>query len=121
MKERNIAMVIILSILTCGIYLIAWYAMVSDEISSQLPEDARTKTGGMVILFMILSCGIYMFYWLYVQGEKLDKIKQKSNMPTSNSGLIYLLLSIFGLNIVAVALIQNEMNNLVNTSNNSTY
>ena len=43
-------------------------------------------------------------------GEKVDILKAKSGTPTSNSGLLYLILSLFGFGIVVWALVQNELN-----------
>lgn len=56
--------------------------------------------------------GIYTFYWAYKCGEKLDKAKADRGMQTSGLGVVYLILCIFGLGIVAYALIQNELNSL---------
>jgi len=49
---------------------------------------------------------------MYKQGEKLDEAKVQRGMPTSNSGVIYLVLSIFGLAIVSYALMQDSLNKL---------
>lgn len=34
------------------------------------------------------------------------------NLPSSNSGILYLILQLFGLGIIAYALMQNELNQL---------
>ena len=60
-----------------------------------------------------VNCGIYTYYWMYKQGEKIDAINQARGKNTSNSGLIYLLLSIFGLGIISYVLMQDSINKLV--------
>lgn len=40
------------------------------------------------------------------------QLKQKNGVPASNRSLVYLLLSIFGLGLVAVAILQNDLNTL---------
>lgn len=42
----------------------------------------------------------------------MDAIKAKNGVPASNRSLVYLLLSIFGLGLVAIAILQNDLNTL---------
>lgn len=106
MKERNIAVSIILTIVTCGIYGLYWCACVNDELKHEAKEDGFTS-GGMVILLSIVTCGIYTIYWSYKMGEFVDKTK---NAKDSNTAILYLILSLIGMDIVIYALIQNELN-----------
>lgn len=111
-KERSIAVSIILSIVTCGIYGIYWFiCMVND---TNTVAEVNDKSGVVVFLLSLVTCGIYMYYWAYRQGEKLDAAKAKRGLPATNSGIAYLLLSIFGLGIVAYALMQSELNKMAN-------
>ena len=48
-------------------------------------------------------------YWAYKRGEKIDKAHQNRGEAASNGGVLYLILYIFG-GIIALALIQNEVN-----------
>lgn len=110
-QQRNIGMAIFLSIITCGIYGIYWFIVLTDEVNVASKTENGT-TGGMAFLFTLITCGIYGFFWAYQQGEKIDKAKTERGIASSNSGVIYLVLSIFGLSIVAYALMQNELNKL---------
>ncbi|MBO5336262.1 MAG: DUF4234 domain-containing protein [Lachnospiraceae bacterium] len=109
-KERNIAVCIILSIVTCGIYGIYWFICLNNDANTA--SNTFTTSGGVAFLLSIVTCSIYYFYWAYKQGEKIDAAKQSRGMESSNSGIVYLLLSIFGLGIIAYALMQNELNKL---------
>ena len=109
-QERNIALCILLTIVTCGIYGIYWMiCMVNDlNTAADCPGDT---SGGIVFLLGLVTCNIYTLYWLYKAGEKVSYIKQKSGQPgDSSAGILYLLLSFFGLSIVSYCLIQNELN-----------
>ena len=53
----------------------------------------------MVLVFTIITCGIYGWYWLYKMGDRCDRIKGMNG----SSGILYLILGIFGLSIVATA------------------
>lgn len=111
-KNRNIAVCIILSIITCGIYGIYWLiCMVNDlNVAADTPNDT---SGGVVFLLSIITCNIYFWYWCYKAGEKVQLAQQKRGLPSdSNSGVLYLILSIFGLSIVTYCLIQSELNKM---------
>ena len=108
-QKRDIVVAIILSFVTCGIYGLVWFFnLVTDlNTAAQTPDD---QTPGTVLLLTIITCGIYGWVWLYKAGEKVDKIKELNGEAPSSSSVIYLLLAIFGLAIVAYALIQSELN-----------
>lgn len=102
---RNIALCILFTFITCGIYGIYWMIKMNDEINDLAGEPDATS-GGMVFLFSIITCGIYGFYWMYKMGERSDRIRGVNG----NSGLLYLLLSIVGLSIVSYCLMQDTIN-----------
>lgn len=109
-EKRNIAVCIILSIVTCGIYGIYWFIKLNDDTNTA--SNTFGTSGGMVFLLTLITCGIYGIYWAYKQGEKIDAAKNSRGIPSSNSGILYLILTIFGLSIVAWALMQSELNQM---------
>ena len=109
MKKRNIALCIIFTLITCGIYGLYWFVCLTDD-TNQVSGEQKT-TGVMALIFTLITCGIYGFYWAYCCGEKIDKAKADRGTPSSNGGVLYLILFIFG-GVIAYALIQNELNKL---------
>lgn len=109
-KERNIAVCIILTIVTCGIYGIYWFICLNNDANTA--SNTFGTTGGVAFLLSLVTCGIYGLYWAFKQGEKIDAAKKSRGTDSSNTGVIYLILFIFGLGIVAYALMQNELNKL---------
>lgn len=109
-KQRNIAVCIILSIVTCGIYGLYWLACLNNDTNTA--SNTFGTSGGMVVLLTIVTCNIYGIYWAFKQGEKIDAAKASRGIPSSNSGILYLILSLFGLGIVGWALMQNEINKM---------
>lgn len=105
MKKRDIAISIILTIVTCGIYGLYWCACLNDELKHEAKEDSFTS-GGMVVLLSIVTCGIYTIYWSYKMGTFVEKVKGN----TDNTGILYIILSLLGFDIIVYALIQNELN-----------
>ena len=110
-ESRNIAVCIVLTLVTCGIYGIYWIVCLTNDVNT-VSGDVNGTSGGMVVLLTIVTCGIYGIYWAYKQGEKLDFTKNNRGIPSSNSGVLYLILQIFGFGIIAYALMQNELNKL---------
>ena len=110
-ERRNIAVCIVLTLVTCGIYGIYWIVCLTNDVNT-VSGDVNRTSGGMVVLLTIVTCGIYGIYWAYKQGEKLDFTKNNRGIPSSNSGVLYLILQIFGFGIIAYALMQNELNKL---------
>lgn len=109
-QERNIALCIILSIVTCGIYGLYWFVCLTDDANTV----ARTEgtSGVMALILTIITCGIYGLYWMYKQGEKLDSAKNANGIESANSGIIYIILAVIGLGIIAYALMQDSLNKL---------
>ena len=110
-ERRNIAVCLVLTLVTCGIYGIYWIVCLTNDVNT-VSGDVNGTSGGMVVLLTIVTCGIYGIYWAYKQGEKLDFTKNNRGIPSSNSGVLYLILQIFGFGIIAYALMQNELNKL---------
>lgn len=110
-QERNIALCIVFSIITCGIYDIYWFICLTDETNTA--SGTQGTSGGMAFLFTLITCGIYGLYWMYKQGEKLDSAKNERGISNSgNSGILYLILSVLGLGIISYALMQDSLNKL---------
>lgn len=109
-QKRNIAVCIILSIVTCGIYGIYWFICLNNDTNTA--SNTFGTSGGMAFLLTLVTCNIYGIYWSYKQGEKIDAAKMNRGILSSNSGVLYLILTLFGFSIVAWALMQNELNQL---------
>lgn len=108
MKRRNIAICILLSVITCGIYGIYWMIALNNEANGL--SGKQGTSGGMVFLFTLLTFGIYGIYWMYQMGVAVGMIHRAHNEERGNAPIVYLLFSLFGLGIVAYALLQKELN-----------
>ena len=110
-QNRNIAVCIILSIVTCGIYGLYWMVCLVNDVNTVSGREGDFS-GGMVLLLSIITCNIFVLFWAYTAGEKIDAARLAQGRPSQNNGLVYLLLSLFGFGIVTYALIQNELNQM---------
>lgn len=114
-KERNIVTAIILSIITCGIYGIYWFIVLTDD-AAKVNEDPNF-TGVKAFLFTIITCGIYGIYWYYKMGKEMYEANQKKGIAASDNSLLYVILGIFGLGIIDYCMIQNELNIIARSNN----
>jgi hypothetical protein len=109
-QKREIGLAILFTILTCGIYGIYWFVKITNE--ARLLSGDDSMSGEMALLYTILTCGIYKFYWSYKMGKMMYKAYEGcGRVPTDNS-VLYLILSIFQLDIVSYIIIQSELNSL---------
>ena len=110
-RRKSIPLCILLNIVTCGIYGFYWVACLANDTNRVSGNEGDTS-GGMVVLLGIVTCSIYHIFWMYKAGEKIDTAKSSRGIPAQGSGTVYLLLTLFGLSLVAWALLQNELNKM---------
>ena len=109
--SSSIAKDIILSLITCGIYYLFWQERQMKAMNYLLEED---KFSFIKWFFLsIITCGIYHIYYEYVFGQSVIEAQQKHGRPVSSYlHLLSVGLALFGLNIVADAIQQEELNKL---------
>ena len=105
---RSIVTAILLTVITCGIYGIYWFVVLTNDMNKLALRENETN-GGMALLLSIVTCGIYTLYWSYKMGEKRDYVAGEN----ASSSIIYLILSLFGFGIIAYALAQDTINKAV--------
>lgn len=111
-QKRDIATAIILSIVTCGIYGIYWFICLTDDVN-RISQKPNAISGGLAFLLMLVTCGIYGFVWAYQMGVQVNESRALRGRSTeSNLSIVYLLLTLFGMQIVVYALLQEEVNQL---------
>lgn len=111
MRARSIPLCIILSIVTCGIYSLYWFVVMTDD-ANRLSQSHNQPSGITALLLTIITCNIYGIYWAYKMGEKLDIAYAQNGLPTQNLAMVYLILELF-IPIVGWALMQNTINTLI--------
>ena len=77
----------------------------TDDTNTVANEEGTS--GVLALILTIVTCGIYGIYWCYKMGQFLDEAR---GTPGGSQAIAYLLLSLFGLDIVALALMQSELN-----------
>ncbi|WP_255200716.1 DUF4234 domain-containing protein [Enterococcus gallinarum] len=81
-KKKSILMVILLTIITCGIYSLFWLYQTTQDLT-EYSEDYRL-TPGMSVLLTIITCGLYQIYWWYRIADIFITAQEKTKFPRIN-------------------------------------
>ena len=108
-NRRDLVVAIILTLVTCGIYGIYWFVVMTNDVKT-VSEDNNFQSGGVAFLLTLITCGIYGIYWAYKMGELMKVAQEKNGLPIKDNAVLYLILQIFGFGIINYALIQNDLN-----------
>jgi len=110
--EIGIAVGIILSIVTCGLYNLYWNYKQFQAMNLLLGRHEYDFVKWL--LLSIVTCGLFHIYYEYKMGSDLQMyLKQHGHEINPNLPVIGLMLSCFGLTIVADAIYQHELNRLI--------
>lgn len=104
-QNRNIALAVIFSILTCGIYGLYWLVKLNNDMCALTPDDSYQTGGGMVLLLTIITCGIYGWFWAYKMGCKMDRLSADKSHT-----VLFIILQAIGLGIVNYCIMQSAVN-----------
>ncbi|MEE8424274.1 MAG: DUF4234 domain-containing protein, partial [Elusimicrobiota bacterium] len=103
--ELDIALGIILSIITCGFYNIYWNYREFQALNALLGREEYRFW--YWLLLSIVTCGIFHIYYEYKMGSDLyEHLTEHGITVNPNLPVIGLILSIFGLTIIADAVYQ---------------
>lgn len=104
-KERNIIVCILLSLITCGIYGIYWVIMLAKEgVSVKDPSDSGILE---IVLMLFLP-----FLGIFLTEKKFAEGCAARGIPHSDNSILYLILGLVGLGIVGMCMLQNDLNKL---------
>lgn len=105
---RSIAVAVILSIVTFGIYNLYWIYCLNRDVND-MAQDPDAMGSALVLVLWIVTLGIYGLVWYYQMGKKCDYIAQTNG----SKHILFLILGILGLGLVAQALIQDTINTVL--------
>ena len=112
---RSIPGVIILTLITCGLYGLVWYYEVSRELQE---VTGKTETSpGMEVLLIVVTCGLYVVYWWFKYGKMLAEAQSIRLLPVTDNSILLVALSVAGfwcawLDVVNMAIMQSDLNRL---------
>jgi len=100
--------VLVLSFLTCGLYLIYWNLKACEVMNAVAEREIISSP----IAIFAGCCYPINCYFFYLAGkEGLPAIQRRLGFPTKDDALLYLILGLF-FPMVAAMILQNEINKL---------
>jgi hypothetical protein len=119
-ERREPALVLVLSIITLGIYLPFWYHGVYQDLESL---DGRTPTGHgfwLDFFFVILTLSIYGIWVDYRISQQIAEFEERRGLgPVQDTTIIAVILDVaayvtaFWTNFVTSAIQQDQINRIV--------
>ena len=96
-KQRSLSTLILLSIVTCGIYSIYFWYMWTEDVNKMCAGDGKESPNYIIVtLLSVVTCGIYGIFWFYKQGNRLQEDAPKFGLTFSENGTSVLMWMIFG-------------------------
>ncbi|MBI4368768.1 MAG: DUF4234 domain-containing protein [Elusimicrobia bacterium] len=109
--EIGVALGIVLSVFTCGIYNIYWNYKQFQAMNTLLGRQEYNFV--FWLLLSLITCGLFHIYYEYKMGSDLeDYLKKHGYNVNPNLSIIGLVLSCLALTILADAIYQHEINRL---------
>ncbi|MGN0609506.1 MAG: DUF4234 domain-containing protein [Oscillospiraceae bacterium] len=106
-KRRSVATVIILSIVTCGIYGLYWYWQAMHELDAAGQKSNMDPTLQFVLLFLYVGGIIFAIN----ADENINAVRANRGLPPKDNKVLWIIIFIF-FPIVGIGLVQNEMNEI---------
>lgn len=96
-KQRSLAVLILLSLVTCGIYAIVFFYQYTEDVNKICHGDGKSSMSYILVcLLSVITCGIYWFYWLYQQANRLYCAAPRYRMNFQEDGGTVLLWYLLG-------------------------
>ncbi len=89
-QKQDPVKVLILSIVTCGIYMLIWLHKVGEEVNQALGKEA-VKTN---LVWISLLCPFLILYYLYTLDQALGELGAQRNVAWNSNFLMWILLSL---------------------------
>lgn len=102
---RPIALSLILTLVTCGLYNFYWQYLQMLAANEMLGSEKYRFLPWLA--FTLVTCGIYHIYHEYRMSVDIAQVLGRD---TKNDALISVLLSVFGLSLVVDAIQQSQIN-----------
>ena len=114
---KSIGWFIFLMLITCGIYFLYWIYKTTEVANA---DDWEPKQSPVAQLILSMFIPFYMIYWFWKTAKKIAHMGEAVGNNTDNSTAV-LLLSIFGLGVIAAIIMQDQLNKVICAANGMTY
>lgn len=109
MTNRSVATVVILTIVTCGIYGLYWLYVTADGLENYGRTGSVSPVVQLILAIFVSVAGYVLFG--IAANENLNSIRAQKGLPPVDNKVAYILLGLF-IPIVLIGLVQSEINKL---------
>lgn len=109
-KYREPGVMLLLSLVTCGIYYLVWIYQSSAEMLAF--TDERDTDPSMEVVLSLLTCYLYTTYWDYKIGHKIARMQEMVGIPPVDNAVLYLILNLCGLGFLPLMMQQGHLNEI---------
>ncbi len=106
-KKRSVAAVIILTIVTCGIYGLYWYWKAMHE----LDEAGKSSNMSPTVQFLLLFVYVGGIVFAINADANINAVRTNKGLQTTDNKILWIILFII-FPIVGMGLVQNAMNEI---------
>jgi hypothetical protein len=109
--SANIAVYLILTLLTCGLFNLYWNYRQMESCNELLGRDEFSFW--LWLVFTILTCGLYHLYYQYTMGAAINEIQYQLGRPvTEGLPVLSVVAAFIGVGVVADCIHQHELNRI---------
>lgn len=107
LQNRNIVTVIILSIVTCGIYDLIW----CWQTMNALHNEGKKSLVDPIVQFILLFFYVGFIVFALCADANLNSIREQRGIPAKDNKILYIILGIV-CPVALIAIVQNDINEL---------
>lgn len=108
----NIVCAVLLTFFSFGFFPIYWIYLIVKNSHLLQNKSTFQKKSCICEVLCLLFVPFYSWYWWYKNGEKNKKAFTEQGYHSSSSGVLFLVLAIFGFGIINEIIIQNDFNQI---------
>ena len=114
--NRSPVMVLLLMLITCGLYYFYWLYVISKEVEEFTGEADIPPI--VDLLLFILTGTLWGFVWDWRIGQKIAQMQEMVGLPRNDESILYLVLDflgagpVAGLGIVVPLIQQSRLNQI---------
>ena len=106
-------LVLILSVCTCGLYLIYWNMKMAEVLNAVVGKEAISAP---IAIFAGCCLPVNAYFYYLVVNDCLSKLSERVGEEPKNDATLYLILGLF-IPMVAAMMVQGEVNKLYQQDN----
>ena len=95
-QTRNFVTILILDLVTCGIYGLYYMYTVTQDMNTMVGNDGHHIEPSVAVLLNVVTCGLYGWYWYYKLGNRLANNAGRYGLQFIENGTTVLLWMLFG-------------------------